>query len=135
MAGLAAQPAHGPATRSTWRRPQPRARRAACTCQASAVPPSRRAALLGLVAGAQAALAVGTANAAAPAPTDVDPAASPFVQELLKKSEAQREQRRKERLADYDRRNFGDYFQAYTPPRGEPTQNDKAIRAWLEKNT
>ena len=90
--------------------------------------------LLGLVGGAQAALAVGSVQAAATAPTDVDPASSPFVQELLRKTEAQREQRRKERLRDYDKRNFGDYFAAATPARGELSENDKAIRAWMEQN-
>jgi hypothetical protein len=112
--------------------------------------------LLGLVAGA---LSAGSALAAAPAPTDVDPASSPFVQELLRKTEAQREQRKKERLRDYDKRNFGacglalpglspslmtfstcaffpgDYFSFSSgSARGQLSENDKAIRAWLEQN-
>ena len=115
--------------------------------------------LLGLVAAG--ALSAGSALAAAPAPTDVDPASSPFVQELLRKTEAQREQRKKERLRDYDKRNFGacglalpglspslmtfphvrvlffpgDYFSFSSgSARGQLSENDKAIRAWLEQN-
>ena len=55
---------------------------------------------------------------------------------LRAKSEALREQRRKERLDAYNVKNFGDYFDfvAGAQREGKLTDNDKAIRAWLETN-
>jgi len=58
-----------------------------------------------------------------------------FVQELLRRSEEKREERRVQRLRDYDRRNFGDYF-AFSSNGGSraATENDRAILAWMAKN-
>ena len=71
-----------------------------------------------------------------PLPTEVDSAASPFVQELLRKSEAKREERRVARLKDYDRRNFSDYlsFQSGASPGEVKTENATKIDAWLADN-
>ena len=53
---------------------------------------------------------------------------------LKAKSDALREQRKRERLEAYTLKNFGDYFDFVEgSQRGELTENDKAIRAWLAK--
>lgn len=56
--------------------------------------------------------------------------------ELLKRTEEKREERKKERLDDYYRRNFGDYlsFQAGGGDAAGGSENQKAIKAWLQQN-
>ena len=55
---------------------------------------------------------------------------------MLKRTEENREQRKKERLDDYYRRNFGDYlsFQAGGGDMAAGSENQKAIKAWLKAN-
>lgn len=52
--------------------------------------------------------------------------------ELLKRTEEKREERKRERLDDYYRRNFADYFE--NSPPAEDSETQRAIRQWLEKN-
>ena len=70
---------------------------------------------------------------AANAPTD--PATSPLVQELLRRTEENREARYKERLDDYNRRNFADYFDVVDKGYNgkHATENDEAIREQLQR--
>lgn len=65
----------------------------------------------------------------------VDPKDSPYVQELLRRTEEKKEERVKERLADYDKRNFKDYFDVVDKGfNGRTmTENDEAIRDRLKK--
>ena len=65
----------------------------------------------------------------------VDPKDSPYVQELLRRTEEKKEERVKERLADYDKRNFKDYFDVVDKGfNGRTmTENDEAIRERLKK--
>ena len=77
-------------------------------------------------------LSASFAASAAPAlnaPTD--PSDSPFVQELLRRTEEKREARVIERLDDYNRRNFKDYFDVVDKGYNgrKLTENDEAIRA------
>ena len=74
-----------------------------------------------------------TAAPALNAPTD--PNDSPLVQELLRRTEEKREARRQERLDDYDRRNFKDYFEVVDKGYNGKTitENDAAIRARLDR--
>lgn len=55
--------------------------------------------------------------------------------EMLRRTEEKRETRVKERLDDYNRRNFKDYFDVVDKGyNGKvPTENDEAIRAQLRK--
>ena len=64
-----------------------------------------------------------------------DPATSPLVQELLRRTEENREARYKERLDDYNRRNFADYFDVVDKGYNgkQATENDEAIRAQLQR--
>ena len=74
-------------------------------------------------------------DASAAAAVDDDLTASPFVAELLRRTEAQRDARRVERLRAYDRRNFGDYFAFQSgTTRGSLSANDAAIARWLEES-
>ena len=65
-------------------------------------------------------------------PAPVDPATSPYVQELLRRTEEKREERYKERLADYDRRNFKEYLEFAN--KGGDSEEEVAIRQWLKRN-
>ncbi|GLC36628.1 hypothetical protein PLESTM_000482700 [Pleodorina starrii] len=71
---------------------------------------------------------------------EVDDATSPFVQKLLKRSEENRERYQKERLQDYYRRNFKEYFEfeassaKVARARGLSTESQEAIAKWLEEN-
>ena len=68
----------------------------------------------------------------------VDDSTSPFVQDLLAKTEALKEQRKKERLNDYYRRNYTDYFSFQAGSNmnvqglSKGTQED--IKKWLQEN-
>ena len=64
-----------------------------------------------------------------------DPATSPLVQELLRRTEENREARYKERLDDYNRRNFADYFDVVDKGYNgkQATENDEAIREQLQR--
>jgi len=59
----------------------------------------------------------------------------PLVQELLRRSEEKREERYKERLRDYYRRNYKDYFafESRKPSYGT-TKLEKRIQDWLREN-
>ena len=60
---------------------------------------------------------------------------SPMIRRLRAASEDKADERRAERLADYNKRNFGDYFAAMEPKRSsDMTENDKKIAAWVEQN-
>ena len=74
-----------------------------------------------------------TAAPALNAPTD--PNDSPLVQELLRRTEEKREARVQERLDDYNRRNFKDYFDVVDKGYNgrTVTENDEAIRAQLDR--
>ena len=97
----------------------------------------RRALIMGGIAAAAVSLGVQPSSAAPVAPTDVDTSQSPFVKELLARSEQQREERLKKRLDDYNRRNFSDYLDfaaGSVRADGQMSDNDKAIREWLKAN-
>ena len=60
---------------------------------------------------------------------------TPMIRRLRAASEDKADERRAERLADYNKRNFGDYFAAMEPKRSsDMTENDKKIAAWVEQN-
>ena len=98
---------------------------------------SRRAAMLSLGVACAAFVAGSTAVIAAPTTTNqpVDPKDSPLVQELLRRTEEKREERYKERLDDYNRRNFADYFDVVDKGYNgkTATENDAAIREQLKR--
>jgi hypothetical protein len=113
-------------------------------CQASTrtnappatTPVTRRAlALLPLLAAAPRPAAA----AQAPVNREVDNASSPFIQELLRRTEEKREERVKERLDDYYRRNFGDYFSfeagSNMGSKGISPETQAQIKKWLEENS
>jgi len=92
---------------------------------------------MGGIAAAAVSLGHQPSSAAPLGPTDVDTSQSPFVKELLARSEQQREERRKKRLDDYNRRNFSDYLDfaaGSARADGQLSDNDKAIREWLKAN-
>ena len=64
-----------------------------------------------------------------------DPSESPLIQELLRRTEEKKSERVKERLDDYNKRNFKDYFDVVDIGyRGkEVTANDLKIREQLER--
>lgn len=70
---------------------------------------------------------------------EVDNESSPFIQELLKKTEEKREERKVERLNDYYRRNYGDYFSfqagSNMDTQGLSPETQANIKRWLEENT
>mmetsp|Transcript_8713 Transcript_8713/g.21581 ORF Transcript_8713/g.21581 Transcript_8713/m.21581 type:complete len:134 (-) Transcript_8713:364-765(-) len=123
-----------------------RSRTVACRAQAAPLSWSQsRRAVLG--AGLGLALLVGqpSASQAVPNPNlvpakEVDNDSSPYIQELLKRTEEKREERRKERLNDYYRRNFKEYmdFEAGVPGvarrRGITDETQQKIAKWLEEN-
>jgi len=83
-------------------------------------------------------LAAGRAAAAMqlPGKETVD-AESAYIQDLLKKTEAMREQRKAERLADYYRRNFREYLNfdsGAAKSRGISDETAAAIKQWLLDN-
>ena len=59
---------------------------------------------------------------------------SEFVQNLVDKSEAKRDERRRERLDAYSKKNFKEYLQFVEHGKTPKTENEKKIRAWLEAN-
>ena len=59
---------------------------------------------------------------------------SEFVQNLVDKSEAKRDERRRERLDAYSKKNFKEYLQFVEHGKTPKTENEKKIRAWLETN-
>lgn len=71
---------------------------------------------------------------------EVDDATSPFVQSLLKRTEENRDKYAKERLQDYYKRNFKEYFEFESSnakvgrARGLSPETQEAIAQWLEKN-
>ena len=69
---------------------------------------------------------------------EVDNASSPFIQDLLRKTEEQAEQRKADRLKDYYRRNYQDYFNFMDGSNMNNSGIDKKtqaeIKAWLEEN-
>eukprot|EP00873_Tetraselmis_striata_P035235 jgi/Tetstr1/455499/TSEL_042327.t1 len=97
------------------------------------------------VVGGMAALLVGQpALAAVPRSEltnkEVDSASSPYIQELLKRTEENKDRRYKERLDDYYCRNFKDYFdvevggRGVAQMRGVQKKNSDAIVKWLEEH-
>eukprot|EP00803_Ostreobium_quekettii_P004218 evm.model.scf_2920.4 EVM.evm.TU.scf_2920.4 scf_2920:12751-14770(+) len=68
----------------------------------------------------------------------VDVEESPLMQELLKRTEENREQRAQQRLEDYNRRNFKDYFmvdadsERTAEARGLSVETQAQIKKWLE---
>ena len=88
--------------------------------------------------------------AAAPRPTRADPSPaeraatataddSPLVARLLAETELHKEERVKQRLADYNRRNFRDFFGSELGQsgdmRGVKPETQAAIKKWLKENT
>lgn len=64
---------------------------------------------------------------------------NPFIQDLLRKTEAKREERKRERLQDYYRRNFSDYFSfemgnARGGNQGLSEETIEKIRQWQKDN-
>jgi len=59
---------------------------------------------------------------------------NPFVQTLLQKTEEKREEREKERVLEYSKKNFKDYLAFVDNGRTAKTENDVKIKEWLEKN-
>ena len=78
----------------------------------------------------------GGSAVAAPALTnkEVDNASSPFVQDLLKRTEEKRDERKKERLNDYYRRNYKDYFSFQAGSGGLSKETRNQIETWLVDN-
>ncbi|GMH33527.1 hypothetical protein BSKO_01361 [Bryopsis sp. KO-2023] len=64
---------------------------------------------------------------------EVDAETSPYIQELLARTEKNREKRRQERLDDYNKRNFRDYFGVEQTARLTPETRAK-IQKWLDDN-
>ena len=93
-----------------------------------------------LLLGAGAAFALhvggGPAYAVVPQESGVPLAESPLMQKLLAESESKREERAKERLDDYYRRNFTDYFNFDVGSQipGKMSAEAAAEKAWLERN-
>lgn len=100
--------------------------------------PSKRTALA-LAAATCVTLSFFPVNAAYAASTTfnqpTDPSESPLIQELLRRTEEKKSERVKERLDDYNKRNFKDYFDVvdigYSGK--EVTANDLKIREQLER--
>lgn len=71
---------------------------------------------------------------------ETDAASSAYIQQLLKNTEEKREERYKQRLRDYDRRNFRDYFGFETSSRdvarrrGISDETYDKIQQWLKDN-
>jgi hypothetical protein len=69
---------------------------------------------------------------------EVDNATSPLVQELLRRTNEKKDERKKERLQDYYRRNYGDYFSFQAGgnmnSEGLRPETQAAIKKWLEDN-
>lgn len=106
------------------------ARRERAARATSAVPRSDVAALVAC------ALALGVALEPARA-LEANERESAFVSGLLAKSDSMREARKKERLDDYNRKNFGDYlaWQQGDKALADPStlsENDRAIAAYLK---
>lgn len=62
---------------------------------------------------------------------------SPFVQRLLDQSKANKAKYDKQRLDDYNKRNWGDYFrfiEGSVRNKKDPTEAERAILQWLENN-
>jgi hypothetical protein len=68
----------------------------------------------------------------------VDNASSPYIQELLRRTDEKKDERKAARLNDYYRRNYGDYFQFMEGSNmnnsGIDAETQKQIKAWLEEN-
>lgn len=140
VTSLTSSPARASAARPRATRARPR--------RASAVPmtsaPGERA-VADTASRVSASLALGTlcltlsasfAASAAPAlNAPADPSDSPFVQELLRRTEEKKEARVIERLDDYNKRNFKDYFDVVDKGYNgrKLTENDEAIRAQLDR--
>ncbi|GBF91519.1 hypothetical protein Rsub_04259 [Raphidocelis subcapitata] len=130
------------ARRAAAPRSTPRA--AAATRDAGdAADATRRGALLAAVACVAAAAAAGPAAAAPPRPglnKEVDAGESPYIQELLRRTEEKRDERAVERRRAYDRKIFREYlsFDAGSPEtaraRGIKPDTAAAIRKWLDDN-
>lgn len=66
---------------------------------------------------------------------EVDDATSPLIQDLLKKTVEKKDERYKERLDNYYKRNFNDYFNFEMGNNDGVSAETKAeVKAWLEKN-
>jgi len=69
---------------------------------------------------------------------EVDNASSPYIQELLRRTDEKKDERKAARLNDYYRRNYGDYFQFMEGSNmnnsGIDAETQKQIKAWLEEN-
>jgi len=96
---------------------------------------SRRAVVLAPLAGGFAAAAPSTSAQEITA-KEVDAADSPMIQEMLARSAEKKEERQEERLRDYYRRNFKDYFQfqAGTCKGSTKTPECERVLQWLEDN-
>lgn len=69
---------------------------------------------------------------------EVDNASSPYIQELLRRTDEKKDERKAARLNDYYRRNYGDYFQfmdgSNMDNSGINVETQKQIKAWLKEN-
>ncbi|KIY96338.1 hypothetical protein MNEG_11625 [Monoraphidium neglectum] len=96
--------------------------------------------LLGFSTLAVAAAGPAAAQLERPTNKEVDNDTSPFIQELLRRTEEKREERKQQRLNDYYKRNFPEYFkfdggsEAAATARGLSPETAAAMRKWLEDN-
>eukprot|EP00877_Chromochloris_zofingiensis_P006867 jgi/Chrzof1/2433/Cz11g15120.t1_PSAN2 len=120
-------------------------RRVSVRCSAQAASrqqPTRRQLLLTIALTSSSPLVAASPAAAKQQPLnqEVDSASSPFIQELLKRTQENRDRRYKERLNDYYKRNFKDYFNfeagtaAAGRARGLTPETQAAIAKWLQDN-
>eukprot|EP00955_Chlamydomonas_euryale_P113363 366212-Chlamydomonas_euryale.AAC.27 len=71
---------------------------------------------------------------------EVNDAESPYIQELLRKTAEKKDERKQERLNDYYRRNFKEYFDfeagssSAGRSRGISSETQAQIAEWLEQN-
>jgi len=70
---------------------------------------------------------------------EADNASSPYIQELLRRTDEKKDERKAARLKDYYRRNYKDYFQFMDGSNmnnsGIDAETQKEIKAWLEENS
>lgn len=88
------------------------------------------------MAGPSAQANEGEAKGKSAASQEVDPAESPFIQELLQRSRSNKEKYDKERLDSYYRRNYLDYFNFVDggSDRGTSQETKDKVKKWLEQN-
>eukprot|EP00195_Chlamydomonas_chlamydogama_P006646 CAMPEP_0202903854 /NCGR_PEP_ID=MMETSP1392-20130828/26679_1 /ASSEMBLY_ACC=CAM_ASM_000868 /TAXON_ID=225041 /ORGANISM="Chlamydomonas chlamydogama, Strain SAG 11-48b" /LENGTH=132 /DNA_ID=CAMNT_0049591201 /DNA_START=19 /DNA_END=417 /DNA_ORIENTATION=+ len=117
-----------------------RSARVLCSDGQHPVHVARRGVLLGAVPAVQMLLSR-PASARLELPNkEVDNDTSPFVQELLRRTQEKKEERYQQRLQDYYKRNFKEYFEFEAGSvktgraRGISANTQQEILKWLEEN-